>query len=128
MLDRALGTGHPVAVGVVKTVHSIAFVGELAAILWLVASGATGRRDRTVALAGIAVAAEASVFVVNGGVCPMTPLAERLGAGQGSVSDIWLPSPIARTIPIWSTSLIVLAVALHARRLVGRSGGVSCRT
>jgi hypothetical protein len=42
-------------------------------------------------------------------------LTEQLGASSGSVSDIFLPAPVARTIPIWSTGLVLLAIALHVR-------------
>jgi hypothetical protein len=104
----------------VRAIHTAIFLGELGAILWLVASGWLRRRDRTVGAAAIAVAAEAAVFLANDGVCPLTPLAERLGAADGSVSDIFLPDPVARTIPIWSTALIGLAVALHARNALRR--------
>jgi hypothetical protein len=76
---------------VVRAVHSGVFLVELAAIMWLVVTGITGRRDRTVAVAGGLVAAEAAVFVANSGICPLTPLAERLGARRGSVADIFLP-------------------------------------
>ena len=110
---------HPVAVAVVKSVHTTIFAIELASILWLVVSGLMGRRDRTVAAAAAAVAVESAVFVANGGVCPLTPLAERLGSGHGNVSDIFLPDVVARTIPAWSSALIVLAVGLHARSVVG---------
>jgi hypothetical protein len=102
-------------IAAVRAVHTAVFFGELASIGWLVASGWRGRRDRTLGAAAVAVAAEAAVFLANDGVCPLTPLAERLGAAKGGVSDIYLPDPIARTIPIWSTALIALAVALHAR-------------
>jgi hypothetical protein len=61
------------------------------------------------------VAAESLVFVANRGVCPLTPLAERHGAARGSVSDIFLPDVVARTIPIWATTLVAIAVGLHAR-------------
>ena len=102
----------------VRAVHSGVFLVELAAILWLVITGIVGRRDRTVAVAGALVAAESAVFVANRGVCPLTPLAERLGARRGSVSDIFLPDALARTIPIWATALVGLGVALHVRNLV----------
>lgn len=105
----------PVAVAVVKTVHTAVFLVELAAIGWLVMTGILGRRNRTVALAAGAVAAETAVFLANDGVCPLTPLTERLGATNGAVSDIFLPDVVARTIPIWSSALIALAVLLHAR-------------
>lgn len=104
---------HPVAIAALKTVHTVVFLGELSAILWLVASGLVGRRDRTVAIAAAAVSAEAAVFLANGGVCPITPLTERMGADRGSVSDIFLPDVVARTIPWWSTALVVVAGALH---------------
>jgi hypothetical protein len=90
-------------------------LGELSSILYLVASGVLGRRDRSVAVAAGAVGIEAAVFVANDHVCPLTPLTVRLGGAHGSVSDIFLPDAVARTIPIWSTGLLVLAAALHVR-------------
>lgn len=106
---------HPIAVAAVKTVHTAIFLVELTAIGWLAVSGLFGRRDRTVAVATGAVGVEITVFLANGGVCPLTPLAERLGATRGSVSDIFLPEAVARTIPIWSSALLVVAALLHAR-------------
>ena len=106
---------HPIAVRVVKTVHTAIFLVMLSSILWLVVSGFARRRDRSVALAAGLVAIEAGVFVANDGICPLTPLAERLGATRGTVSDIFLPSAVARTIPTWSSALVVLAAVLHIR-------------
>ncbi len=106
----------------VRALHSAVFLVELGAILWLVVTGLVGRRDRTVAVAGGLVAVEATVFVASSGVCPLTPLAERLGARRGSVSDIFLPDAIARTIPAWSSVLVALAIVLHLRHLVGGRG------
>ncbi len=108
---------HPVAIVVLKSVHTLIFGGELSAILWLVASGLLGRRDRSVAIAALAVAVEATVFLANHGVCPITPVTERLGAAHGSVSDIFLPDAIARTTPIWSMGLLGIAGMLHLRAL-----------
>ena len=106
----------------IKATHTVLFFGILGAILWLVGTGLTGRRDRTVALAAAVVAAETGVFVANHGTCPLTPLAERYGAaaGSGGVSDIFLPSAVARTIPAWSSALIVLAGVLHLRGVARR--------
>lgn len=106
---------HSLAVAAIKTVHTAIFLVELASIGWLVVSGLLGRRDRTVALAAGAVAAEAAVFIANDRVCPLTPLTERLGTTRGSVSDIFLPDIVARTIPIWSGALVVLAALFHTR-------------
>jgi hypothetical protein len=106
----------------IKATHSALFVGILGAILWLVGTGVAGRRDRTVALAAIVVATEAGVFVANRGVCPLTPLAARYGAraGSGGVSDIFLPDALARTIPLWSSALLLIAAGLHLHRLLRR--------
>lgn len=99
----------------VRALHTAVFFVELASIGWLVVSGWIGRRDRSVAIAAGLVGAEGVVFVANAGICPLTPLAERLGARRGSVSDIFLPDVVARTIPQWSTALVSLAVVLHLR-------------
>lgn len=105
----------PTRLVTIWAIHTAVFFVELAAIAWLVVSGALRRRDRSVAVAAGLVAAEAAVFVVNDGICPLTPMAERWGAVKGSVSDIYLPAPVARTIPLWSSALIVLAIVLHLR-------------
>jgi hypothetical protein len=110
-----------VRLAAIKAVHSAVFLVMLTAIGWLVATGLTGRRDRSVAAAGALVAAESVVFVVNRGTCPLTPLAERYGAVRGGVSDIFLPDGVARTIPIWATSAVVVAAALHLRSRQGAS-------
>lgn len=99
----------------IRALHSAIFLVELGAILWLLVTGFAGRRDRSVAVAAVAVACEAGVFVANRGVCPLTPLAERHGAAHGGVSDIFLPDALARTIPFWTTPMIAVAAALHLR-------------
>ena len=125
MHDHA-GRPHTRAIVVVRSVHTAVFLVELSSILWLVVSGLVGRRDRSVKTAAALVAIEAGVFVANAGICPLTPMAERLGASRGSVSDIFLPGVVARTIPIWSSALVVLAAVLHARSVVrGPRGPVS---
>ena len=111
-------TGSAFLLWTIKAVHSAVFLVMLAAIGWLVATGLRGRRDRSVAVAAALVAAESGVFVANRGVCPLTPLAERYGARRGGVSDIFLPDAVARTNPIWATTLVVLGVALHVRGLL----------
>ena len=105
----------------IRTVHSIIFLAELGSILWLLVTGIIGRRDRSVGVAAVLVAVESAVFVANAGTCPLTPLAERYGASSGSVSDIWLPDAVARTIPYWTIPLVILGAALHVRgALAGR--------
>jgi hypothetical protein len=108
--DRLVLTG-------IKTIHSAIFATELTCIGWLMATGAMGRRDRTVALAAGVMAVQATVFVANHGTCPLTPLAEQYGARRGSVSDTFLPDVLARTLPVWSSALLATAAALHIRAL-----------
>jgi hypothetical protein len=119
---------HALAITAVRSVHTAVFLVELSSILWLVVSGLVGRRDRSVAAAAGLVAIEAGVFVANAGVCPLTPLTERLGASRGGVSDIFLPGALARTIPVWSSALVVLAAVLHARSVVARPRETVSRT
>ncbi len=107
----------PLAVEAVRAVHSAVFLVELGAIGWLVATGLVGRRDRTVAIAAALIAVEGVVWIGNDRVCPLTPLAERYGSERGSVSDIWLPDVVARTIPQWSIPLVGLGLVLHLRGL-----------
>lgn len=99
----------------IRAVHSAVFWVELVSIGWLLVSGLVGQRDRSVALAATLIAAEGVVWVANDRVCPLTPLAERYGAEDGSVSDIWLPDVVARTIPQWSIPLVAVSVVLHLR-------------
>ncbi len=106
-----------------RVVHSSVFVAELWAILWLVLTGLARRRDRSVALAASLVAAESAVFVANRGTCPLTPMAERYGADDGRVSDIFLPDALARTIPQWSIPLVALGAVLHVRAWRARRSG-----
>lgn len=103
----------PVAVVAIKTVHTIAFV-LIAAMIVLVAwDGLRGRATRrTVAATGVAFA-ESAVFASNNRVCPLTPLAEELGASSGSVTDIFLPDWLSRRIPVLFGGLLVIGVGLH---------------
>jgi hypothetical protein len=112
-----------VALASIRAVHTLIFAVILACIGWLVLTGATGRRDRTVGLAAGLVAVEVAVWIANDRVCPLTPLAEQLGAERGSVSDIFLPDVVARTLPIWSSALLAIAAVLHVRSARWRRQG-----
>jgi hypothetical protein len=84
---------------------------------YVLCSGVSGRTDRRAAAAAAVVAGESLVFAANGFRCPLTRLAERLGAESGSVTDIWLPRWFARNLPAIHVPLIALAVLLHGRNL-----------
>ena len=55
------------------------------------------------------------MFAGNGFRCPLTDVAERYGAADGSVTDIFLPSWFARRLPAIHAPLLVLIAALHLR-------------
>jgi hypothetical protein len=64
------------------------------------------------------VAGETLVFAANGFRCPLTKVAEDLGATSGSVTDIFLPRWFARSLPALHVPLIALGLALHRRAIV----------
>jgi hypothetical protein len=111
------------AVVAVKTAHSVIFFTIAGAIGYVVWSGATGRTDRRALTAVGIVAGEVVVFTANGWRCPLTGVAERLGADSGSVSDIYLPRWVADHIPHITTPAFALGLLLHARNLRRGSRG-----
>ena len=80
-------------------------------------AGLARRSDRRAAIAAAVVAGESLIFVGNRCRCPLTQVAEQLGAEKGSVTDIYLPGWFARNLPAIHVPFIVLAVSLHARNL-----------
>jgi hypothetical protein len=108
---------HRRALAVVKGIHTVIWAFVEGAMLYLIASGASGRSDRRAGAAAAIVGAESLVFLANGARCPMTGLAESLGAENGSVTDIYLPGWLARSLPVLHVPLIVAAGWLHWRNL-----------
>ncbi len=68
MLHRMGPWSERVTLTAIKPVHSAVFLTMLAAILWLLVTGLTGRRDRSVRAAAALVVIESAVFVANRGV------------------------------------------------------------
>ena len=87
----------PALVGV-KAVHSLAFFVIQSAICYLVYSGLRGQTDRRAAIAAAIATGETLIYAGNGFRCPLTGLAEDLGAARGSVTDIFLPRWLASNI------------------------------
>jgi hypothetical protein len=115
----------PALLTAIRAAHTLIFVSVGAAIAlfaWDGARGRTGRRP--VAALGLALA-ESAVYISNNQVCPLTPLAEELGAERGAVADMFLPGWLARRIPIVASSALVLGLALNLRAAARRrrSGG-----
>ena len=85
----------PLALTSIKAIHTVIFVsiaGLVAAVAW---DGVRGLPRRRTAFAAAVALAESLVYASNNRVCPLTPLAEELGAASGSVTDIFLPEPSA---------------------------------
>jgi hypothetical protein len=110
------------AIVAVKCIHTIIWAFVESAMVYLLASGAAGRSDRRAGVAAAIVGAESVVFLANGARCPLTSVAESLGAEDGSVTDIYLPGWLARSLPLLHVPLIVTAGWLHWRNLRGDRG------
>ena len=108
---------HPesAALRAVKAVHTLAWVSIESCVVYVLYAGFVGRSDRRVAIAAGVVAGEILIFAVNGFRCPLTGVAERLGAEHGSVTDIYLPKWFAHNLPAIHVPVVGLAVALHLR-------------
>ena len=111
------------ALTAIKGIHTLIFVSVFAAVVLTLWDGVRGRPKRRTTVAGGVVLAESVLYVSNNQVCPLTPLAEELGAERGSVVDLFLPAAMARRIPLVAGSGAVLALVLNVRALLRRPAG-----
>ncbi|MGE0040406.1 MAG: hypothetical protein AB7H88_06395 [Vicinamibacterales bacterium] len=103
----------------IKLVHTLIFWVLSACVLFALWSGVADRITTWTWVAVGLVAVEGIVLAAAGWICPLTLLAERLGAERGSVSDIFLPKWFAdRIFPICGTTWAV-ALVLILFRLLG---------
>jgi len=105
------------ALVVIKSVHTVAWFAIESCMVYLLVAGFAGRSDRRAAAAAAVVGGESALFAANGFHCPLTDVAESLGAENGSVTDIYLPRWFAHWLPAIHVPLLALAVFLHARNL-----------
>ena len=101
----------------IKVIHTLAWFSIESCMNYLLYAGFAKRSDRHAALAAEVVGAESLIFASNGFHCPLTLLAESLGAEHGSVTDIFLPKWFTRILPAINAPLLVLAAFLHGRNL-----------
>jgi hypothetical protein len=114
------------ALTAIRAVHTLVWLSIESCMGYLLYAGFAGRSDRRATVAGAVVAGECVVFAANGLRCPLTDVAKSLRAGPGSVTDIWLPTWLARNLPAIHVPLLILTVVLHRRNLRRRtaaSGG-----
>ena len=82
----------------VKIAHTVIFWFLSACVLYTLYSGVADRVTWLTWVAAGFVLVESVVLVAFGWVCPLTLVAERLGAARGSVADIFLPKWLADRI------------------------------
>jgi hypothetical protein len=104
----------------VKSFHTLVFLVESAAILYILYSGLFDVRDPGLVVAIGLVAVEGAVFVLNGFRCPLTPLARSLGDATGNdyLADIFLPEWFAPLIPRICGGLMVVGLILVGLRFL----------
>jgi hypothetical protein len=98
---------------VIKAFHTAIWLSVETAFGYLIVSGITKRSHRLVVGSAAVVAAETVIYVANGFRCPLTELAQSLGAESGSVTDLYLPRWLARSLPVIHAPLVLLALYLH---------------
>jgi hypothetical protein len=99
------------AIVLVKSVHTVIFLGMAACVFHILYAGLTGRVSPLTMISIAVILFEGLVLLVNHGRCPLTDLAERLGSGHGSVSDIFLPAWFTPHIPAVFSALLVIGLA-----------------
>jgi hypothetical protein len=104
----------------VKALHTAIFVILSACVLLVLFSGVTGYVTAWTWGAVAAIVAEGIALAASGGKCPLTVWAEKHGALEGGVADIFLPKWIAdRIFPVCG-SLFAASLALVAFRIFSR--------
>jgi hypothetical protein len=103
----------------IKLVHTVVFWLLSACVVYALYSGVAGRITPWTWLAVGFLLAESVVLAVSGWKCPLTILAERQGALQASVADIFLPKKLAdRIFPVCGTMFVVALVLILGRLLL----------
>jgi hypothetical protein len=118
--DAHQPTWRTVALVGVKVVHTLAFFSIGSSLGYFAYSAVTKQSDRRAAIAGAVVTGEALIYAGNGWRCPLTGLAERLGATPGPVSDIYLPRWLASHIAEIAGPIFVISILLHASNVFRR--------
>jgi hypothetical protein len=101
----------------IKVIHTLAWFSIESCMVYLLYTGSAKRSDRRTALAAAVVGGESLIYAANGFRCPLTQLAESLGAERGSVTDLYLPKWFAHNLPAIHVPLLVLAALLNGRNL-----------
>jgi len=118
----------PAALRAIRAIHTAAFFAIAACIAVFDWDGLRGRPGRRAWLAAGVAIGESLTYVSNNQVCPLTPLAEELGARSGTVTDLYLPKGVSDRVPLIGGSALVVGVALHALTLRRQSAQAGTTT
>jgi hypothetical protein len=105
----------PNTITAVKAAHTAIWFTVETAVFYLLYAGIARKTGPSIKVAALVVAAESAIYVGNGARCPLTTSAESPGAEHGSVTDIYRPRWLARSLSVIHVPLLVLIVWLHTR-------------
>lgn len=97
---------------IIKVFHSLLFFIFSATVIVVLWSGITGDISDLSWIAFITVLLEGMILLLNGWKCPLTSYAEKVGASDGSVADIFLPKWFAERLFFICGSIFFLATLL----------------
>jgi len=100
----------------IKFTHSVIFWWQAACLVYLLFAGLTRTFNPFVVIAILSISLNGLLLLLNKGRCPFTTLAEKEGAGKGSITDLFLPEAVARNIFRVSFPLFIAEVVLLAFR------------
>ena len=109
-----------IAIAVVKTIHSLVFFGLVASLAVVAWAALTGRPTRLTWNALAIVMFEVGAVGLCRGTCPLTTLAERMGAESGSVTDLFLPKWLADQVFVLGGGALVVSLFVLSLRLARR--------
>ncbi len=96
----------------IKLFHTLIFFFMSACLLYILYAGVTKTFNWILLIAVIAIFIEGIALILNKWRCPLATLAEKYGAENGSVTDIFLPTWIARNVFIVSIILFSAELVL----------------
>ena len=103
----------------VKAVHSLIFFVMTACILYVLYSGLFDRVGWWTLIVIVLVVVEGAALALNRGRCPLTTLAEDMGAEDGSITGIFLPRWLAdRVFIIWGVTFVAACVLVLLRQVL----------
>ncbi len=101
---------NPKKIFAIKFIHSVIFIFMVACLVYILYCAVAGRYEWTLLAALAAIFIEGLALLLNHGRCPLTSLAEKYGAANGAVTDIFLPDWLTRHT--FKISMVLVAIEL----------------